>query len=104
MQWAVLINTNGWYGCEELKSRRYGRVVNATNFVSRRRSRQAYIQVTFWCEQKAPLSTALTDTDPLRLLDLERSQKVDLGTYRFSGPIRSLRLEGKGLRYAQIGV
>ena len=99
---AVLINTNAWYGCEELKSRSRGRVVNATNFVSRRRSRRAYIQVTFCCEQKAPLFTAFTD--PLRLLDLERSQKVDLGTYRFQGPIRSLRLEGKGLRYAQIGV
>ena len=30
------------------------------------------------------------------LLDLERSQKVDLGTCRSQGPIRSLSLEGKG--------
>ena len=35
-------------------------------------------------------------TDPLYLLDLERSQKVDLGMCRSQGPIRSLRLEGKG--------
>ena len=48
------------------------------------------------------LFTAITD--PLYLLDLERSQKVDLGTCRSQGPIRSLRLEGKGLPYAQIGV
>ena len=26
----VLINTNGWYGCEEPKSRRYGRITDAT--------------------------------------------------------------------------
>ena len=102
MQWAVLINTNAWYGCEELKSRSRGRVGNATNFVNRRRSRRAYVQGTFWCEQKAPLFTAFTD--PLWLLDLERSQKVDLGTYRFQEPIRSLSLEGKGLRRAPIGV
>ena len=48
------------------------------------------------------LFTAITD--PLYLLDLERSQKVDLGTCWSQGPIRSLRLEGKGLRRAQIGV
>ena len=92
--WAVLINTNGWYGYEELKSRRYGRVRNATNIAGRRRSRRADVQRTFGCEQKAPLFTAFTD--PLYLLDLERSQKVDLGTCRSQGPIRSLRLEGKG--------
>ena len=38
LHWAVLINTNGWYGCEELKSRRYKRVRIATNFASRLRS------------------------------------------------------------------
>ena len=36
--------------------------------------------------------------DLLVLLDLERSQKVDLGRCRFLGPIRSLRLEGKGFQ------
>ena len=40
----------------------------------------------------------------LILLDLERSQKVDLGMCRSQGPIRSLSLEGKGLRRAPIGV
>ena len=57
---------------------------------------------TFRCEREALLFTAFKD--PLRLLDLERSQKVDLVTYRFQGPIRSLSLEGKGLRRAPIGV
>ena len=32
LHWAVLINTNAWYGCEELKSRRLKRVCNAKNF------------------------------------------------------------------------
>ena len=32
--WAVLINTNGWYGCEELKFACYTRVRNATNFAT----------------------------------------------------------------------
>ena len=57
------------------------------------------------CEQgkkKAPLFTAFKDL--LVLLDLERSQKVDLGTCRSQGPIRSLSLEGKGLRRLQLGV
>ena len=97
-----LINTNGWYGCEELKSRRYGRVIDATNFASRLRSRRRTCERTFWCEQKALLFTVFKDL--LYLLDLERSQKVDLGMYRFQGPIRSLRLEGKGLRCVPIGV
>ena len=66
------------------------------------RSRQTDVQGTFGCEQKALLFTAFTD--PLYLLDLERSQKVDLGMYRFQGPIRSLSLEGKGLRRAPIRV
>ena len=36
--WAVLINTNGWHGCEELKSRSVQRVLDATNFADRKRS------------------------------------------------------------------
>ena len=40
----------------------------------------------------------------LYLLDLERSQKVDLEMCRFQGPIRSLSLEGKGWRRVSIGV
>ena len=96
LHWAVLINTNAWYGCEELKSRRYGRVRNATNFATRLRSGRADVQPPFRCEPNALLFTAFTD--PLYLLDLERSQKVDLETYRFQGPIRSLSLEGKGFR------
>ena len=30
--WAVLINTNCWYGCKELKSRSHGQTGHATNF------------------------------------------------------------------------
>ena len=37
--WAVLIDTNGWYGCEELNSKRLPRVFDATNFARRLRSR-----------------------------------------------------------------
>ena len=48
------------------------------------------------------LFTAITD--PLYLLDLERSQKVDLGTCRSQGSIRSLSLEAKQLRRTRIGV
>ena len=61
LHWAVLINTNGWYGCEELKSRRYSQVRNATNFASRLRGSQADVQPACRCEQKAPLLTAFKD-------------------------------------------
>ena len=37
---AVLINTNGWHGYGELKSGFYKRVLDATNFVTRLRSRR----------------------------------------------------------------
>ena len=102
VHWAELINTNGWYGCEELKSRRLPRVFNATNFATRLRRRRANIQPFFHTSHQAPSFTAFKGL--FNLLDLERSQKVDLETYRFQGPIRSLSLEGKGLRRAQIGV
>ena len=46
LHWAVLINTNGWYGCEELKSRRYKRVRIATNFASRLRSGRGGVEGT----------------------------------------------------------
>ena len=49
------------------------------------------------------LFTAISIKDPLYLLDLERSQKVDLGTCRSQGSIRSLSLEGKGRQCTQIG-
>ena len=38
VHWAVLIKPNGWYGCEELKSRSIQRVLDATNFADRKRS------------------------------------------------------------------
>ena len=76
MHWAVLINTNAWYGCEELKSRSRGRVVNATNFVSRR----AYIQVTFWCEQKG---TTLHSLDRSDLSDCQSENLRSLATPGF---------------------
>ena len=103
MHWAVLINTNAWHGCEELKSRRYKRLRIATNIATRIRSRRAGSEPPFTPYKPAIyLFTAITD--PLYLLDLERSQKVDLVTCRSQGPIRSLRLEVKGLRRTQIGV
>ena len=37
---AVLINTNGWHGFGELKSEIIKRVLDATNFVTRLRSRR----------------------------------------------------------------
>ena len=36
---AVLINTNGWHGYGELKSKIIKRVLDATNFVTRLRAR-----------------------------------------------------------------
>ena len=36
----MLINTNGWHGYGELKSEIIKRVLDATNFVTRLRSRQ----------------------------------------------------------------
>ena len=39
--WAVLLNTNGWYGCEELNSSCPKRVRNAENFATRLRSSRA---------------------------------------------------------------
>ena len=58
--WAVLINTNGWYGCEELKSRSTKRVRNATNFATGLRSGRSKVQRPFRCEQKAPFFTGDT--------------------------------------------
>ena len=40
--WAVLINTNAWYGCEELKSRSILRDVDATNFADRKLKRSSF--------------------------------------------------------------
>ena len=74
--WAVLINTNGCHGCEELNSRSAKRVRNATNFATRLRSARADAQRPFRCQKNAPFFIAFKDL--LALLDLERSQKVDL--------------------------
>ena len=94
--WAVLINTNGCHGCEELNSRSAKRVRNATNFATRLRSARADIQRPFRGVKNAPFFIAFKDL--LALLDLERSQKVDLGTCRSQGPNPSLSLEGNPLR------
>ena len=67
----------------------------------RLRSARADAQRPFRCEKNAPFFIAFKDL--LGLLDLERSQKVDLGTCRSQGPIRSLSLEGKHLRRDQFG-
>ena len=40
---AVLINTNGWHGYGELKSDFFKRALDATNFVTRLRSRQGVV-------------------------------------------------------------
>ena len=100
--WAVLINTNGWYGFEELKSRSTKRVFDAANFAMRLRRRRLSVQLFFHTRSQALIFTDFKGL--LVLLDLERSQKVDLETYRFQGPIRSLSLEGKGLRRTPIEV
>ena len=100
LHWAVLINTNAWYGCEELNSRSTKRVFDATNFAMHLRRRRLSVQLFFHTRSQALIFTAFKGL--LVLLDLERSQKVDLGTYRFQGPIRSLSLEGKDLRRAPI--
>ena len=100
--WAVLINTNGCHGCEELNSRSAKRVRNATNFATRLRSARADIQRPFRGVKNAPFFIAFKDL--LALVDLERSQKVDLGTCRSQGPNPSLSLEGKPLRRLRIGV
>ena len=55
---AVLINTNGWHGCEELNSRSPKRVRNATNFAMRLRSARADAQRPFRCEKNAPSAAA----------------------------------------------
>ena len=44
---AVLINTNGWHGYGELKSGVYKRVLDATNFVTRLRSRRGGVAGLF---------------------------------------------------------
>ena len=99
---SVLIHTNGCHGCEELNSRSAKRVRNATNFATRLRSARADIQRPFRGVKNAPFFIAFKDL--LALLDLERSQKVDLGTCRSQGPNPSLSLEGKPLRRLRIGV
>ena len=47
LHWAVLINTNGWYGCEELNSRSTKQVNDAKNFASPRRSAHADVEDLF---------------------------------------------------------
>ena len=95
LHWAVLINTNGWYGCEELNSTRSKWVCIATNFATRIRSRWADSEPLFTPDTQGIPLHSLQRSIIYNLLDLERSQKVDSGTCRSQGPIRSLRLEGK---------
>ena len=45
--WAVLINTNGWYGYEELKSGWYMRYLHITNFERRLRTLRALAEPLF---------------------------------------------------------
>ena len=92
--WAVLINTNGWYGYEELKSDWYMRYLFTSQtlsavYVRFERSPNLCSQPNF----QVPLFIA--SKDPMYWLDLERSQKVDLGSCRSQGPNRSRSLEVK---------
>ena len=102
LHWAVLINTNGWYGCEELKSAGYTRVRNATNFATCLKSSALTLRVHSHPTNLTPFLIAFKDL--LEPADSDRSQKVDLGRCKSQGPIRSPGLEAKGLRRAQIGV
>ena len=104
-QRAVLINTNGWYGCEKLKSGWYMRYLHVTNFERRLRTLRALAEPLFTAQLPGPsLHSLHPSKDPMYWLDLERSQKVDLGTCRSQGSIRSLSLEAKQLRRTRIGV
>ena len=54
MHWGVLINTNGWYGYEELKSACPTRVLNATNFATRLCSSHADLESPFTHQKPNP--------------------------------------------------
>ena len=101
MYWAVLINTNGWYGYEELRSGWYMRYLHVTNFERRLRTLRALAEPLFTAQLPDPSLHSLQRSNVLA--DLERSQKVDLGTCRSQGSIRSLSLEAKQLRRTRIG-
>ena len=102
MHWGVLINTNGWYGCEELKSACSTRVRNATNFATCLKSSALTLRVHSHSTNLTPFLIAFKDL--LEQADSDRSQKVDLGRCRSQRPIRSPGLEAKDLRRPQIGV
>ena len=54
LHWAVLINTNGWYGYEELKSGWYMRYLHVTNFVRRLRTLRALAEPLFTAQLPGP--------------------------------------------------
>ena len=56
MYWAVLINTNGWYGYEELKSGWYMRYLHVTNFERRLRTLRALAEPLFTAQLAAKLA------------------------------------------------
>ena len=54
MYWAVLINTNGWYGYEELRSGWYMRYLHVTNFERRLRTLRALAEPLFTAQLPGP--------------------------------------------------
>ena len=52
--WAVLINTNGWCGCEELKSGLAMRYLHVANFERRLRTLQADAEPLFTAQLPGP--------------------------------------------------
>ena len=90
----MLINTNGWYECEELNLSVISRLLKATNFVDRQGSGRADVQCPFRCEKKAPCFTAFKSQ--LIKLHVKRSQKVDLGRCKYQkGPFSIAGLRSK---------
>ena len=103
MHWAVLIDTNARYGCEEgiqtlgNEVFAYCKLCDPPTYASReleealRGVKCIHIHLRVFLE-------------PIPKVSLKRSQKVDLGTGRSQGPICSPSLEAKDLRRALIGV
>ena len=75
MHSAVLINTNGGYRCEELKSAGSTRVRNATNFATCLKSSALTLRVHSHPINLTPFLIAFKDL--LEPADSDRSQKVD---------------------------
>ena len=96
VHWGVLINTNAWYGCEE-GIQTLGNEV----FVYRK----LYDPPTFALRELEEalrgvkcihIHLRVRSWNPFPKVALKRSQKVDLGTCRSQGPIRSRALKAKG--------